>query len=113
MRNLVGSVLIQRENKNIREQLITVTEESGNIFVDGVKISHGYNIEATLRTFGNVKPEFYLNTVYLHATPNMNYLTAKNFLYCVWEDFAVSKVVIAATVRVSKTDYESDYDSFS
>jgi hypothetical protein len=31
----------------------------------------------------------------------------------VWEDFAVLNVVIAATVRVSKMDYESGYDSFS
>jgi hypothetical protein len=113
MATVVGSVLLQKESPNIREQLITVTEKSGNIFVNGVHIMPSVNVEATLRMFGNVKPEFYLNTAYLQATPNLNYLTKSNFLYCVWEDFAVSKVVIAATVRVSKMDYESGYDSVS
>jgi len=113
MANLVGSVLLQKESPNIREQLITITEQSGNIFVNGVQITPSLNVEATLRMFGNVKPEFYLNTSYLQSTPQMKYLSSRNFMYCVWEDFAVSNVVIAATVRVSKMDYESGYDSFS
>lgn len=113
MPNLVGSVLLQKEDPNIREQLITVTEQSGNIFVNGVKVDANYSVESTIRLFGKVKPEFYLNVAYLQATPQMKYLSNRNFLYCVWEDFAVSNVVIAATVRVSKMDYESEYDSFS
>jgi hypothetical protein len=113
MSSLVGSVLLQKEDPNIREQLITITERSGNIFVNGVKLDPNYSVEATLRMIGNIKPEFYLNVSYLQATPQMKYLSNRNFLYCVWEDFAVSKVVIAATVRVSKMDYESGYDSFS
>ena len=113
MATLVGSVLLQKEDPNIREQLITVTEQSGNIFVNGVKLDHNYSVEATLRLFGKVKPEFYLNVSYLQSTPQMNYLSSRNFLYCVWEDFAVSRIVIAATVRASKMDYESGYDSVS
>jgi len=113
MVTLVGSVLLQKENQNAREQLITITEQTGNIFVNGVKLGPSYNIESTLRLFGNIKPEFYLSTVYLQCTPEMKYLSKNNFLYSVWEDFAVSKVVITATVKVSKIDYQSGYDSFS
>ena len=113
MATLVASVLLQKESPNIREQLITVTEHLGNIFVNGVKLTPNYTVEATLRMVGNVKPEYYLNVTYLQCTPLMNYLSSRNFLYCVWEDFAVSKVVIAATVRASKMDYESGYDSVS
>ena len=113
MANLIGSVLLQKEDRNIPEQLITVTEQLGNIFVNGVKIDANYSVESTLRLFGNVKPGFYFNVTYLQCTPQMKYLTNRNFLYCIWEDFAVSKVLIAATVRVSKMDYESGYDSFS
>jgi len=113
MANLVASVLLQKESPNIREQLITITEQSGNIFVNGVKLAPNYSVESTLRSFGNIKPEYYLNTTYLQSTPQMKYLSTRNFMYCVWEDFAVSNVLIAATVRVSKMDYESGYDSFS
>ena len=111
MSNLIGSVLLQYETQNKRELLLTITEINGNIFVNGIRLGCGMNVEGSIRFFGNVKAEFNLFTTYFQVTPANSAFIQRNFLHCWWEDFAISKAVVAATVIVTKMDYESGYDS--
>ena len=48
MSKLIGSVLVQYETQNKRELLLTITENNGNIFVNGMKLDSGLNVEGSI-----------------------------------------------------------------
>ena len=108
MYRLIGSVLVQHETQNKREILLTVVENHGDIFVNGMKLDSGFNVEGSIRLFGNVRSEFNLFTTYFHSTPEKS---GRNFLHSWWEDLAIANILVAATVIVTKMDYDSGYDS--
>jgi len=113
MPNLVGNGLVQNEVESKREILLVITEHLGNILINGRKLDQGYNVDGSIRLFTNVRSELNLHTCYFQASPEMHPDASKSFLYSFWEDYAVAKYVVHATVIITKMDYESGYDSFS
>ena len=107
----VGSVLVEFSEKFKINKLFVITETDGNIYINSKRIPTTYNVEESIRWFLDILKDLYIHTLDFQTSPLRFQFTKYNFLQSWWEDYAVAKTIVTATVRVSKTDYESDYDS--
>lgn len=107
----VGSVLVEFREKFKTSKLLAITEEHGNIYINSKRIPATYNVEDSIRWFLQISSELYIHTLDFQTTPLRFQFTKANFLRSWWEDYAVAKTIVTATVRVSEIDYHSDYDS--
>lgn len=107
----VGSVLVEFEDRSKSPALLTVTEENGNIFVNSKFIPASYNVDESIRWILKIPISVYIVTTHFKTNPASAHRRA-DFLQSWWQDYAISKVIVTATVLVSKMDYESaGYDS--
>jgi hypothetical protein len=111
VRKEVGSVLVEFEDRNISPALLCVTEENGNIFINSKFIPASYNVEDSIRWILKIPISVYIVTTHFKTEPHSEHRRS-DFLRSWWQDYAISKVIVIATVLVSKMDYDSaGYDS--
>ena len=107
----VGSVLVEFEDRNISSRLLCVTEENGNIFINSKFIPASYNVEDSIRWVMKIPNTIYIAATYFKTQPESHHRRLE-FLRSWWQDYIISKVIVIATVLVSKMDYDSaGYDS--
>jgi len=107
----VGSVLVEFEDRNISPALLCVTEENGNIFVNSKFIPASYNVEDSIRCVLKIPTAVYIVTTHFKTEPHSEHRRS-DFLRSWWQDYIISRVIVIATVLISKMDYESaGYDS--
>jgi hypothetical protein len=107
----VGSVLVEFEDRHISTVLLCVTEENGNIFINSKFIPASYNVEESIRWIMKIPISAYIMTTHFKTEPHSHHRRS-DFPKSWWQDYAISKVIVTATVLVSKMDYESaGYDS--
>ena len=107
----VGSVLVEYQDKLSTRKLIAITEELGNIYINSKRIPVSYNVEESIRWFLKIPSELYIIVTDFQTTPQRFEFTKSNFMQSWWEDHASAKIIVGATMLVTKMDYTSGYDS--
>lgn len=107
----VGSVLIEYQDKLRIKKLLEVTEELGNISINGKRIPVTYNVEESIRWILKFPSEVYVTVTDFDTKPISLQFTKSKFLQSWWEDYASTDTVVNASIIISKIDYESGYDS--
>jgi hypothetical protein len=110
----VGSVLVEFEDKANGPVLLVVTEKNGNIYINNVRLPVTYNVEESIRWILSIPISIYIIVTYFKTEPDKILFRRSGFLKSWWEDYASAKVIVTATVLISKMDYDSaGYDSVS
>ena len=108
----VGSVLVEYQDRLHTKKLVQITEEHGNIYINSKPMPHGLNVEESIRWILKIPSELYIIVTEFSTTPKCTQFTKSNFLRSYWEDYASAKIVVVASIVLSKMDYDSGYDSF-
>jgi len=108
----VGSVLVEFQDKTKLSLLLVVTEENSNIYMNNRRIPVTYNVEESIRWFMDIIISKYIIIKYFISEPDSVVFRRAMFLQSWWEDYASAKVIVTATVLITKMDYDSaGYDS--
>jgi hypothetical protein len=109
----VGSVAVDFEDKTKTQKLLIVTEENGYISINGKYIPASYTIEESIRFILSIPSELYFKVTYFKTEPYTHYDARYSFLHSWWECYAEAKQIVTASVLIRKMDYDSGYDSVS
>jgi len=108
----VGSVLVEFEDKSKSSVLLVVTEKNGNIYINNNHLPVTYNVEESIRWMLKIPISVYIIVNYFKTDPDKILFRRSGFLQSWWEDYAAAKVIVTATVVITKMDYDSaGYDS--
>ena len=107
----VGSVLVEYQDRIHTKKLVQITEEYGTIYINSKPMPHGFNVEESIRWISKIPSELYLILTDFSTTPKCVQFTKSKFMQSYWEDYASAKVIVVASILLSKMDYDSGYDS--